>query len=108
MPGKKMQKERRTGLGQNKRGWGEDLTQEVAVKKDLRQKEALDNLGKNLLEDKTSRMKARESGLPGWGVGCCCCSVTRSCPAPCDPMECSMPSFPVLHHLLKFAQTHVH
>ena len=59
MPGKKMQKERRTGLGQNKRGWGEDLTQEVAVKKDLRQKEALDNLGKNLLEDKTSRMKAR-------------------------------------------------
>ena len=23
-------------------------------------------------------------------------------------MDCSMPGFPVLHHLLKFAQTHVH
>ena len=26
----------------------------------------------------------------------------------CDPMKCSMPGFPVLHHLLEFAQTHVH
>ena len=25
-----------------------------------------------------------------------------------DPMNCSMPGFPVLHHLLQFAQTHVH
>ena len=25
-----------------------------------------------------------------------------------DPMHCSMPDFPVLHHLLKLAQTHVH
>ena len=25
-----------------------------------------------------------------------------------DPMDCSTPSFPVLHHLLEFAQTHVH
>ena len=25
-----------------------------------------------------------------------------------DPMGCSMPGFPVLHHLLEFAQTHVH
>ena len=25
-----------------------------------------------------------------------------------DPMECSMPSFPVLHHLLQLAQTHFH
>ena len=37
-----------------------------------------------------------------------CCSVPKSCMTPCDPMECSMPSFPVLHHLLKLAQTHVH
>ena len=28
-------------------------------------------------------------------------------PTLCDPMDCSMPSFPVLHHLLEFAQTHV-
>ena len=26
----------------------------------------------------------------------------------CDPMDCSMPSFPVLHYLPEFAQTHVH
>ena len=26
----------------------------------------------------------------------------------CDPMECSMPGFPVLHHFLEFAETHVH
>ena len=26
----------------------------------------------------------------------------------CDPIDCSKPGFPVLHHLLEFAQTHVH
>ena len=38
---------------------------------------------------------------------CYCCSVTKSCPTPCNPMDCSMPCFPVLHYLLKFAQIHV-
>ena len=38
----------------------------------------------------------------------CCCSVAQSCPPLCDPMDCSMPGFPVLHHLPEFAQTHVH
>ena len=27
---------------------------------------------------------------------------------PCDPVDCSTPGFPVHHHLLEFAQTHVH
>ena len=27
-----------------------------------------------------------------------CCSITKSCPTVCDPMDCSMPSFPVLQH----------
>ena len=36
---------------------------------------------------------------------CCdCCSVTQSCLTLCDPMDCSMTSFPVLHYLLEFAQ----
>ena len=35
------------------------------------------------------------------------CSVTQSCLTVCYPMDCSMPSFPVLHHLLELAQTHV-
>ena len=25
----------------------------------------------------------------------------------CNPMDCSIPGFPVLHHLLEHAQTHV-
>ena len=32
-----------------------------------------------------------------------CYSVTQSCPALCDPMDCSTPGFPVLH-LPEFAQ----
>ena len=28
-----------------------------------------------------------------------CCSVTQSYPTLCDPMDCSTPGFPVLHHL---------
>ena len=38
----------------------------------------------------------------------CCCSVTKSCPTLCDPMNCSIPGFPVLHCLLELAQSHVH
>ena len=38
----------------------------------------------------------------------CCCSVTKSCPTLCDPMDCSTPGCPVLHCLLDFAQIHVH
>ena len=41
-------------------------------------------------------------------ICCCCCSVAKSRPTLCDPVDCSTPGFPVLHHLLEFAQTHVH
>ena len=37
-----------------------------------------------------------------------CCSVAKSCPSLCNPMDCSAPGFPVLHYLLEFAQTFVH
>ena len=36
-----------------------------------------------------------------------CCSVAKLCPALCDPMDCSMPGFPVLYNLPEMAQTHV-
>ena len=36
-----------------------------------------------------------------------CCSVTQLRPTLCDPMDCSMPGFPVLHSLPEFAQSHV-
>ena len=35
-------------------------------------------------------------------------SVAQSCPTLCDPNDCSVRSFPVLHYLSEFAQTHVH
>ena len=34
--------------------------------------------------------------------------VAKLCLTLCDPMDCSTPGFLVLHHLRKFAQTHVH
>ena len=42
-------------------------------------------------------------------VICChCCSVSQSRTTLCNPMDCSMPGFPVLHCLLEVAQTYVH
>ena len=35
-------------------------------------------------------------------------SVTQSCLTLCDPVDCSMPGFPVHHQLPKLVQTHVH
>ena len=35
-------------------------------------------------------------------------SVALSCSTVCDPMDCSMPGFPVHQKLLELAQTHVH
>ena len=34
-------------------------------------------------------------------------SVTQLCPTPCEPMDCSMPGFPVHYQLSQIAQTHV-
>ena len=38
----------------------------------------------------------------------CCCSVAQLSQTFCNPMNRSTPVFPVLHHLLEFAQIHVH
>ena len=35
-------------------------------------------------------------------------SVAQLCLTLCDPMDCSMPGFPVLYCLPEFAQTHIH
>ena len=35
-------------------------------------------------------------------------SVAQSCLTLCDPVDCSMPGFPVHHRLPELAQTHVH
>ena len=45
-------------------------------------------------------------GQQGWALmGQFSCSVVLTL---CDPMDCSMPGFPVHHQLLELAQTHVH
>ena len=46
---------------------------------------------------------------PQWS---CCCSVAKSCPTLCHPMDCSMPEWTlgdsILHYLPEFAQIHAH
>ena len=37
-----------------------------------------------------------------------CCLVVQSCLTLSEPMNCSLPAFPVLYHLPELAQTHVH
>ena len=39
---------------------------------------------------------------------CCYCSVAKSCLTPCDPMDCNVPGFSILHCLPEFAQIYVH
>ena len=34
-------------------------------------------------------------------------SVPQLCLTPCDPLDCSTPSFPVHHQLLELAQIHI-
>ena len=44
-----------------------------------------------------------------YAISCWCfCSVSKSCTTLCDPMNCSILGFPVLHYLPEFAPTHVH
>ena len=41
-----------------------------------------------------------------WIINCCYCSVAQLCLTPCTCMNCSIPGFSVLHHLLKLAYIH--
>ena len=52
----------------------------------------------------TGKLPVYWVGLDGW----CCILVAQSCPTLCNPRNCSMPSFPILHYLLEFAQIHVY
>ena len=61
-------------------------------------------------ESLTSALCNREmlNGVPSTIAEKVVASVSQSCPTLCDPVDCSTPGFPVLHHLLEFAQTQVH
>ena len=39
-------------------------------------------------------------------IYCCSCSITKSCPILCYPMDCSIPDFLVHRYLPEFAHTH--
>ena len=52
--------------------------------------------------------ESQQSFLKKPQIDICCYTVTQSCLTICDPMDCSRLGFPVLHHLLELAQTHVH
>ena len=47
------------------------------------------------------------SKIYGWGLCELGCSVAKLCATLCDPMNCSMPGFPVFHCLPEFAQIHI-
>ena len=38
----------------------------------------------------------------------CCCSVAQLCLSLCNPMNCNVPGFPLLHYFPEPAQTQVH
>ena len=66
---------------------------------------------RNRLTDIESKLMVTkgERGEKGyiWSLGladCCCCSVAKSCPALCDPIDCSTAGLPVLHRLPEFTQ----
>ena len=41
-------------------------------------------------------------------IHCCCCSVAKSCPDICDPVDSSKPGFAILHYLLELPQIYAH
>ena len=107
MPGKKMQKER-TGMGQNKRGRGcGSLTEEVACE------ERLETEGGSTWqcgEELAGRQNHQDEGQSESGllVALQPLSHARLLVTPqTAARQDSLSSFPA-HHLLQFAQTHVH
>ena len=61
----------------------------------------------------TLRQQDDSPNKRGWNPPCSgqttpCCSVAKSCPTLCNPMNCSTPALHVLLYLPEFAQTHVH
>ena len=57
---------------------------------------------------KRNKKGQKETSEDMMAKNACCCSLTNSCPPFCNPMGCSRPHFPVLHHLPELAQIHVH
>ena len=52
--------------------------------------------------------KIETEGRGSWNAGVQFCLFAQSCLTLCNPMDCSMPGFPVHHQLTEPTQTHVH
>ena len=111
--GERHKTEGRKTNGERRCWWTKAGRPEVAGKMDLTEDEEVDAIGfrgwfevegQIMCGKEKSRRELQLSGFLLWY----CCSVTQSCPALCNPMDCSMPGFPVLHYLPEFAKTHVH
>ena len=68
---------------------------------------------RNRLKNIENKLMVTKGGRGGkgyiWSLGlsdCCYCSVAKSPPILCDPMDCSTAGLPVFHHLLEFTQLH--
>ena len=88
---------------------GDLLTrQNQTGRQERREKWRQSKLEKMTEEKPTKAAKRSREETEVGNKGCCCGSVAQSCPALCGPMDGSTPGFPVLHHLPKLAQSHVH
>ena len=65
----------------------------------------LQRVGHELATEQEQRTKSNNTC--GECTAQSCCSVTKSCPTLCSPMDCSTPGFRVPQHLPEFAQTHI-
>ena len=54
------------------------------------------------------RAKGHDLLQSSLNIATCLCSVTQLCLTLFDPMDCSMPGFPIFHHLRELVQIHVH
>ena len=84
---------------------GIDLTEAVDIKKGWQ--EYTEELYKKDLHDPDNHDGVFTHLEPDI-LECEVSSVTQSCPTLCNPMNCSMPGFPVHHQLPEFTQTHIH
>ena len=57
--------------------------------------------------DSVAPLRTSDNIIHDW-ITHSCCSVAQLCLPLCNPMDCSMPGFPVFYHLPELAQTHVH
>ena len=60
------------------------------------------------LTQSRTRLKQFSSSSSSVYMLICSFSVAKSCPAFCNPIDCSTSGSPVLHYLSEFAQIHVH